>query len=464
MHKVTTLCCLAALVWLATVDSFAVSPRRPQTYQLHAQLSAGSIDRVEAALEVSGENKVVQGNKVERFKMSVLANVSFDERLLQPPTRADRSMRSIRHYDKMAVVLKLDQQELRPALRQSRSLVGVEIDPPSVTLFSPAGPLTRDELDLLEMHGASMSLLAYRLLPEGPVAIGETWKHSAALMAAMLDLDAVSQTDVQSVLRGVTGGTAEIEISGKVEGAVSGVSTQIELKANCHFDLSASRIAWFEMVTQESRSIGHVGPGLEARSRLQMKMTPLKESASLSDAALAGTKLTSGDELTVLSYESPEGGWRLAHGRDWFITGDERRRAVLRLIERGELVAQCNIHTLPDAAPDEKATLAEFQNDIRSGLGDAFGQFLQASERAGEAGYRIYRVVAAGQVEQVPIQWIYYLVADKLGRQVVCAFTIESKLLEQFGAADEQLVAALELDPPKPAAKPTPAKAPPKAD
>jgi len=458
MQKLLMLCCLVPPLAVAPKVAFPRAPRRANTYPLRPQRSPGSVDRVVAALEVAGENKVVQENKLQRFKMSVLANVTYDERVLEFSPGSDGPMRSIRHYDKAAVQLRLEEDEVQPALRDGRRLVAVQINGPSVILFSPQGPLTRDELDLLEMHGTSVSLLGYRLLPDEPVAIGDSWKHSAELMAALLDLDAVSQTDVASVLREASDGMAEIEMSGRVEGAVGGVSTQIELKAKYHFDLSAGRLTWFGMVARENRSVGHVGPGLEALSRLQMKFTPLEESTVLSDSALSGLTLRPSPELTRLSYESPEGGWRFVHDRKWFITQDEDRLAVLRLIDRGEFVAQCKIHTLPDAAPEEQVTLAEFQDDIRHGLGEHFKQFVQASQRSNALDYRVYRAVAAGEVEQLPIHWIYYLVANEHGRQVVFAFTVEGKLLEQFGEADQELLGALKLDAPKVAAKPTPAE------
>ena len=47
----------------------------------------------------------------------------------------------------------------------------------------------------------------------------------------LLGLDAVSFTDVQSVLAEVTGGKAKMTLSGAVNGAVGGVGTEIELKA-----------------------------------------------------------------------------------------------------------------------------------------------------------------------------------------------------------------------------------------
>ena len=145
MHKLRTFCCLVALVAVAPLDSFAREPRRPKTYELRPQRAPGAINRVEAALEVTGDNKLIEDNKVQRIKMEILANVTYDERLLAPGVPSEGPLHSIRHYEKVAVLLKLKGEEIRPRLRDDRRLVGVEVDAPSVTLFSPAGPLSRSE-------------------------------------------------------------------------------------------------------------------------------------------------------------------------------------------------------------------------------------------------------------------------------------------------------------------------------
>ena len=38
-----------------------------------------------------------------------------------------------------------------------------------------------------------------------------------------------------------------------------------------------------------------------------------------------------------------------------------------------------------------------------------------------------------GEASEVPIRWIYHLLADKQGRRVVFVFIVEGKLIEQFG-------------------------------
>ncbi len=58
---------------------------------------------------------------------------------------------------------------------------------------------------------------------------------------------------------------------------------------------------------------------------------------------------------------------------------------------------------------------------------------------------RVLKVVAAGQSADLPIQWIYYHLADDKGRRASLVFTLEQDLVEQFAGADAILATSLEF-------------------
>src|SRR5205085_685633 len=151
------------------------------------------------------------------------------------------------------------------------------------TLFSPSGPLTRDELDLIDVSGNS--LLLYSLLPEGEVSVADTWKPNADVLAPFLGLDAVGHTDVESALSSVENGVATIESHGHVDGAIGGVATEIEIKAKCLMDMKTRQITRFGLAIKEKRSIGHVAPGLDVVARVRLKFSPVESSERLSEKA-----------------------------------------------------------------------------------------------------------------------------------------------------------------------------------
>jgi hypothetical protein len=426
---------------LAASNDVTLPARRtgaPQeTYLLRSARRVGSIDRVVAVLDVGGEVKYAEKDKIEKPKMSVVANLAYDERTLAMPTNGGRR-RAVRFYDRADAVIKIADGGVKPALREDRRLIGVEIAEPKMTFFSPQGTLTREELDLVEMLGDS--LLIEGFLPERPVAKGESWSHSKSLLAAAFGLDEIRATDVKSTLTEVTDASAVIELVGRIDGAVGGVTSRIAVKAKYRFSRKSKRIDWFGLAVREDRDVGHVAQGLDVVAKLKMQIQPRDKCERLSDDALRGLALTPTDAATQLLCESPKGDWQFSHDRRWFTVSNEHDMAVLRLIDRGELVAQCNVAPLARALPGKQATLEAFQEDIKEVLGKNFGQFISAAQRANDKNYRVLHVVAGGTVSELPIQWHYYLVADEQGNQVVFTFTVEESLAKRLGEIDRDLV------------------------
>jgi len=438
------------LATLTVVVPTLPASARETTYGLQAGRAPGGIDLVEVALDVGGELKVVEEGEARRVKTNVAANLVYHEKPLFGPDDADGPTRSMRHYREGVGVVKSGEHKYEPALREERRLIGVRIDGPRITMFCPRGTLTFEELELIDV--LANSLLLDRLLPQKAVAVGARWEHSDELIAVLLGLDAVTGNDAKSVLSKVAGGKAELELSGRVEGSEEGVSTGIDLKGKYQFDLKAKRITWFGLLVREDRNVGHVDTGFDVVARVQMRITPGARSEPLASAALADVSLEPTAESTQLSYESPGGRWRLLHDRRWCVITEERDQAVLRLIDQGERLAQCNVALLAPTAGATELTLKQFQKDIVGALGESFESFVRASQRHDPTDYRVFQVVAEGESSEVPMQWIYYLVTDSHGRQIVLAFVVQKEMLDRFGDSDEALVRTLRILEPQVAA------------
>jgi hypothetical protein len=199
------------------------------------------------------------------------------------------------------------------------------------------------------------------------------------------------------------------------------------------------------MLIDDKREPSGVEQGLDAVARLTIKISPKGESLWLTPRALADVPAGPSAELCRLVCQPADAAWQLPHDRCWFLVpGTEHRDAVaLRMMADGANVAQCNVSSLPKVAAERLPTLEQFQDQVRQALGRDFGQFVEAAQFASPADYRIYRVVAKGEVSELPIQWHYYLVADKHGRQAALAFTVKEQNLEAFDKAGERLVRGL---------------------
>jgi hypothetical protein len=416
------------------------------------------------SIHVGGDLLLQNEGKTRSVPMSVEARLDYDECLTAERQTAKQCRRSYRYYDVAEATIKLEKGQEKPALRDARRLIAAQIGDSTTTLFSPVGPLTREELDLIDVP--ANSLVLDDLLPPNAVSLGESWKHNEETIAALLGLEVVSLVEAESVLGEVTeAGIAKIAMAGTARGAIGGVSTELEFKAK--YEVQEGHVDLFALLIKEKRSVGHVSPGLDVVAKVVMQISPLSKSDHLAPEDLAKLPTEPSEELNRLVFEPKDAAYQLQYDRQWFVTTEDRELAVLRLMDRGELIAQCNISPLGNPAPQgnpasagslkpttnatnnksgKSITLEDFQREVQNALGKKFGQFVQASEagRSSQGGH-LYRVVVQGEQADLPIRWIYYLIVGPQGNRVSLAFTLEDNLTDRFGSADTVLVAKLRL-------------------
>jgi hypothetical protein len=167
---------------------------------------------------------------------------------------------------------------------------------------------------------------------------------------------------------------------------------------------------------------------------------------TLDNQALAGWNLMPAEGNRLLSFQSASG-FELIHSRNWRVMVDRHDVTILRLIERGDLLAQCNASVLPDVKAGQQLTLESFQTDVQRALGESFGQVEEASQQMTEDGVRVLRAVVSGIVSEIPIQWTYYHLSNAKGQQAAIVFTLEAKLVEQFAGQDQTLVSSFQFRP-----------------
>lgn len=426
--------------WLLATDHLLMGG---ESATLRSSRKAGDMARVEVQVEANGQLKVNDGGKQRLLKMSVQGKSNYDEQILSVEQGERLERTSVRFYETAEAQIGIEKGTSKPKLRDDRRLVSAQVSSTESALFSPLGSLTREELELIDIPGNS--LLVDDLLPEIAVSVGDKWQHTDQLLARLMGLDAVSASDVFSELKGIDEQVAKIEFSGNIQGALAGVATDLEIKGRYLFDRRENRVTWLAMVTHEKRSAGYVAPGVDVESRVQIKIAPGVTAGKLADDGISDLSHAQQPRSLDLEYVSSSGRLRLRCDRRWHVINDLPDSVALRLVDRGELVAQCNVSALPDAAPGKPTSLTKFQEDIKKTLDKNFGQFLNASQSTSESGINTYRVTIAGSVAELPIQWNYYLVSDSEGHQTVFAFTVEQALVEKLGSADEEIVNSQEF-------------------
>lgn len=424
----------------------------PESIELKSSVAPGNVTKVEAVLEVGGNLSLKEKAEIKTLPTEVVARFAYDEKVLE----ADQVRRTARNYRQAEAKYIVNKQPTDAKLSDEHTLFLVRATDAQPEMLCPTDPLTADELDLVQIP--FNSLIVDQLLPGKTTNVGDSWAHSEQLMSGLLNLDAVSQTTVVSTLGEVDAASARIEFKGAVQGAIGGIATEVEVTGRYKFDRKLGRVSWLAVLIKEKRSIGHVEPGLDVQARLQMTIQPTAEPTALKAANLSELVNASTADALRVRYSSSDNLFAFDHDRRWHVMADRNNILSLRLVDRGELVAQCNVTSvvLPDA--DKMPTLAQFQADIRRSLDKNFGQFTNVTESENSFGHIVFRAEAIGTVEGLEITWIYYLVQDRHGRQTVFAFTCENPMLKRMADADEDMIATLRFaPPPNTAAQPTPA-------
>ena len=423
---------------------------QPKPVDLRPPSSIEGYRRVRAVVQIEGKLKVnADGQGVRHVPLKGEAEWDFTQRTL---AQSDGwlQVHLVRRYHTARSQVTLHRSPREHQLRVERQLIALESGPQGATLFSPYGSLTADELDLLDGVGSGLALEC--LLPPRLILPGGQWTARDAAIARLLGLDAVASQEVTFTLQEVEESTAIIALEGKVSGAVEGVASEIEVKGKMNFDLRRRLVTWLALAYREDRAIGHAQPGYEVVATVRMVAAPSPAITELSDKSLAGLPLKADPGTTLIEYTNTAGGFELAHDRRWHVLLERPELTVLRLVDRGDLIAQCNIAPRPMLPAGQRLTLAAFQEDVRRALGQQFEQIVEAGEEVDDSGLMVLRVLVAGVAGEIPIQWTYYHLSDAQGRCATLVFTLESRLLERFAALDRELIAGFRfLDGPQPA-------------
>jgi hypothetical protein len=140
-------------------------------------------------------------------------------------------------------------------------------------------------------------------------------------------------------------------------------------------------------------------------------------------------------------------GYRIKHDRQWYVTAEGRESTTFRRVDGGDLVAQCTLTVLPAKSEGRQTTLEQFQKDVQFSLGKSFGELVSSRQWQNAAGLYCYEVIARGLVEELPVEWHYYLAAPESGNRISVAVTIEKPMLERVAGTDRELVESLQLFP-----------------
>ncbi|HCO21814.1 MAG: hypothetical protein CME31_26060 [Gimesia sp.] len=444
--RIPGILCLAlvALVLSASAnDSFAEPYEFREPVQDARTFNVNSTVRVKGQLETA-----IKTGQARSLALDVDGKFQYLERRLPGTGRDAEAFRSLRYYEAATATIDVQGQKTYARGSDKHRLIVAEGTLEGLSLHAPNSHLLPSEVELLNSPGDSLPVMA--LLPQSDVEVGEVWTPDRWVLQSLTGLEAVLKSELTCQLDSVEDQLATISFTGSIEGATVGAQTTITVKGKLQFRLDHNYISQLELQQTEKRSVGSVSPGMKVTADVNWTRSVATASGPLTDEILASIPLETSPEAKYLSFEPP---WdiRLLLPRDWYVFHQTGQVAVLRLLDKGSLVSQANISKIPTVKPGEHTSEEQFQQDIRSSLGDKLIKILKAENLSTDDGRFIHRVTVAGKANDIPVQWIYYLCAAPSGRQISFVFTVDEKLINELDNRDTDIVLGLQFLEPKPA-------------
>lgn len=398
---------------------------------------------VEVSLRVGGDLLVREAGAtgpdadVTKLPMSTEGKLAYEEQHLS----ADRTAR---YYDRAEATIKVEKGGKTPRLDDDRRLVVtrlIENDPPVVS--SPNGPLSREELDLINVIGHTA--LLDQLLPGEKLAQSETWQVDAQVMGPLLGMQEVTICEVANVVDEGNASHVKFQIAGTVHGTVEGAQTEFDIRGLGLFSVAERCVTRLNLAVKEKRAPGPATPGFEGVAKVNIKRTPLAAAQQLTPELLARASGAAQPDADLV-LDSKDLGMRLVHDRHWYLASQTRRSLSLRRVEQGGLVAQATLTRVPSKKRENHPTLDRFESEVRQTLGEATAELVSSEQWTSSTGCRCLGVVVRGKAQDLEIEQRHYLIMPEGdGHAIALAATLAVGDMAAVGNADRLLADTMVL-------------------
>jgi hypothetical protein len=416
---------------------------------LHAQVdltekvAPGDVARYTLELELKG-NLIVTGEKGKQpIRLEARAKHVFADRVMA--VTDNMASTSARYYQEASATAVLASEKTSRSLPSDRRLIVARRNPDGMVCYAAAGALTRDELDLVTEHFNPRSLPG--LLPGKAVNVGDTWSITDVGTGAACLLDGVIKTTLVGKLTGVKDGVATFTVEGTAEGIETGAKTSLAVSATGRFDLAAGCVTELVWKQQDERQQGAVNPASLVEATMTLRRQPLAmRPTELSDEAVAMLEdATVPARATDLRQTEPRGRYHIVHARDWHVTGQTENHLVMRLVQKGEFVAQATVSVWKKMEPGSHTSIEDFKKAVASAPTWAPTKVVLDGEMPITGGKWLYRMTVEGKMEDVPVVQTFYLLAGPQGDQVAVTIAAKPDKFKALGTRDLELVQSIEF-------------------
>jgi hypothetical protein len=397
------------------------------------------------------------GGKTVSHEVEAVAAFRYRERRLPPGGRDARALRSVRELSLATAHTRVGDFDSDTEIPTDLRVIVAEGRREGVLNYCPERPMSRDAVDLLNIPGDPLTLTA--LLPRQAVDIGAEWSPSDWAVQMLATLEAVATSEMTCTLTSVEGRVARVEFHGQVDGQRHGANTEVAVEGHLLYDTEQRIIRSGQLKYTIKSSIGTIDPGMDATVDVTMQRELDTSPGRLTDDLASSIQLQPAPEDLALRFDASSWGITFQHDRSWYIfqaiLEGNPKVVILRMLDQGSLICQCNLSPIPAAPAGQHASLDDFESDIAEALGNNLKGIVSHDEVPTGDGRKIFRFVTEGQIQvagnagavEIPMQWIYYLVAAPSGKQVSAMFAIEPAYLESLAGRDVQMMQSIRFTP-----------------
>jgi hypothetical protein len=394
-------------------------------------------------MNLSGELHVKKDGKPTPLKLEARAAHEFVERVLSVADGIPE--KCARVYEQARATITVEKETSERTLRPERRLFVAQRHKEQSLVYSPAGSLLREEVELTSEHFPVIGVMG--LLPGKEVTVGETWKVTNPVAETLCNFEGLTEQSLVCKLEEVKDQVARVSVSGSATGIDLGALTKLTIEATYQYDLASHRLTRLEWKQKDERDQGPASPATSVQASTVLTRTAIEQPESLSDVSLVS--VPDGFEppppMTQIEYREAKGRFDLVYGREWQMVGQIEEHTVLRMMDRGDFVAQVTITPWTHAEKGQHLSAEDFKQAMDDTPGWQVEEVLQAGEVPSENGRWIYRISALGQLDGVKVMQNFYLIANPDGEQVVLAFTMPPKQADKLGTRDLSMAASLEF-------------------
>ncbi len=421
----------------------AAAAASAETYDIEISTDRGMQTRVVARFEHNGKVIVANDGQLDQQKqlpMNTVASMAYYQRL----TGTEKDPQAIRYFESSKGNFNIEKGKVSSSISpENRMIVARLKSVPGqrLQMASVLDTLSQSEFELIKNPADPLTYA--NLLGKRKVKIGEKWKTNNNAVADFLAVDRILFNETQLLLKAVVKGTARIYMLGKVDATIDDVATGMKVSGIFDVNLKTGLVTDVRLSMSEVRQAGQVAAGFEGKTKIDIRLSKDRSCKHLSNDALK--KYTKSRRIKQkLQWASESGKFALEYDPRWRVIAAEQEAAVLRYVDDGDLMAQCDVVQLPARPANNPLTLVDYKREVEKIIrSDETARIADAQTLTTANGLNALKIVVKGEEKEVPVQWIYYHVASQDGRRLTFVFTLEQEIAGVFQPSDQRMVNGL---------------------